>query len=39
MKKSFESTRLYATTDPIAERIRKVGGTALRSPRWQKRHD
>src|SRR5213596_2239071 len=26
-----QADQLYATTDPIAERVRKVGGTTLRS--------
>src|SRR5215470_17169002 len=26
-----QADQLYATTDPIAERIRKIGGTTLRS--------
>src|ERR1700722_2753697 len=26
-----QATQLYATTDPIAERVRKIGGTTIRS--------
>src|ERR1700691_5286865 len=26
-----QATQIYATTDPIAERVRKVGGTTIRS--------
>jgi starvation-inducible DNA-binding protein len=26
-----ESAQIFATTDPIAERVRKIGGTTLRS--------
>jgi starvation-inducible DNA-binding protein len=26
-----QATQIYATTDPIAERVRKIGGTTLRS--------
>jgi starvation-inducible DNA-binding protein len=38
-----QADQLYATTDPIAERVRKVGGTTLRSigqiSRWQRVKD
>src|SRR4029453_6363698 len=38
-----QADQVYATTDPIAERVRKVGGTTLRSigqiSRWQRVKD
>jgi starvation-inducible DNA-binding protein len=38
-----QADQLYATTDPIAERVRKLGGTTLRSigqiSRWQRVKD
>jgi starvation-inducible DNA-binding protein len=38
-----QADQLYATTDPIAERVRKLGGTTLRSigqiGRWQRVKD
>jgi starvation-inducible DNA-binding protein len=38
-----QADQLYATTDPIAERVRKLGGTTLRSigqiHRWQRVKD